>query len=25
LAARIHQLEHEHYPCVVEQMAMTFA
>lgn len=25
LAARIHQLEHEHYPRVVEQMAMTFA
>ena len=25
LAARIHQLEHEHYPRVVEQMAMGFA
>ena len=25
LATRIHQLEHEHYPRVVEQMAMTFA
>ncbi len=25
LAARIHQLEHEHYPRVVEQLAMKFA